>query len=111
VTLIDLFAVFTNYLYGKSIEGRLRTVVGYTVYKKHQPSSWRLPVQILTTDRVRIQKKEVSGTVAAERYAVRVVPVKIWRRTNNCAHDASGFVDISSLYTVEKSSIYCEMES
>ena len=55
-------------------------------------------------------KKEVSGTVAAERYAVRVVPVKTWRRTNNCAHDASGFVGTSSLYAVKKPSVYCGME-
>lgn len=55
-------------------------------------------------------KKEVSGTVAAERYAERVVPVKTWRRTKNCAHDASGFVGTSSLYAVEKPSIYRGVE-
>ena len=109
MTLIDPLAVFATYPYGKSIEGRLGTVVGDTVYKRTN----RLRGDCLHSSSPRVAlepKKEVSGTVAAERYAVRVVPVKTWRRTNNCAHDASGFVGTSSLYVVEKPSVYRGVE-
>ena len=63
------FAVFATCQYGKSIEGRLGTVVGDAVYKRTN----RLRGDCLhrSSPRVALEpKKQVSGTVAAERYEV-----------------------------------------